>query len=80
MIEGFLRALRKEKQYLTPIQRAVFITVGLCLIAVQVPVVLGAIHAHRYRLLWFALPMQILAGYGAAMIRAAALSSPDYRQ
>ena len=79
MKQEFRRALRKEKQYLTPLQRGVFMVVGLTFMAAEVTLVTGAIQGHHYRLLWLAIPMVVLFGWGAAMISAAIRSSPEYR-
>ena len=80
MRREFARALKKEKQYLTPIQRAVFIAVGLGLIAAEVVLITGAVRSRRYGLLALAVPMLVLVGFGNAMLTAAIKSSPEYRQ
>jgi hypothetical protein len=79
MLLQFRRALRKEKQYLTPLQRCVFITVGLVFIASAVVLLMGAIRSRHYGLLWLLIPLIPLVGWGNAMLWAAIQSSPDYR-
>jgi hypothetical protein len=79
MLREFNRALKKDKQYLTPLQRCAFIGVGLIFIASAVILVLAAIESHRYRLLLLAIPLIPFVGWGNAMIWAAIHASPEYR-
>lgn len=79
MLQVFSRALRKEKQSLSPLQRFIFIALGLTFIATAVVLLMGAIQSRRYRLLWFLVPLVPLVGWGNAMIHAAINSSSDYQ-
>jgi hypothetical protein len=79
MKREFARALRKEKQYLTPVQRAVFIIVGPTLIAAEVVLIVGAIQS-EVLVAVVSCSDAGLAGFGNAMSTAAMKSSSEYRR
>jgi hypothetical protein len=78
--QQLIRAITKKPQYLTPLQQGAFIAIGLLLIWPSSFVFTASIRSRHYVFLLLLLPLWLVAVVGALLIRAAAFSSPQYKE